>query len=200
MVAIATIATHDSFARTVVVRALDSPASVAADWLSASARVSGAQAAEASRPTRRTPAAINVVAWTPSPATLTGSRNVPIAAPIRLNAVTTPMPEARTLVGNSSLGYTTASACAAETANAKTAKSPTTTEGAAPVHTPRAMVTAVSTRNEPRMNGRRFIRLTSTIPATEPTSRNTFTITDWARSPSILSAASTVGKKVNNAK
>jgi hypothetical protein len=68
--------------------------------------VSGAQAIDTIKPTSRMAAIPAIEALNPNELKEKGSRNVPIAEPIRLIAVTIPIPEPRISVGKSSAGYT----------------------------------------------------------------------------------------------
>jgi hypothetical protein len=66
--------------------------------------VSGARAWETTAPRAQMAAPITIDAPIPMVEIPTGRRNVPMAAPIRLNADATPTPLDRTSVGNTSMG------------------------------------------------------------------------------------------------
>jgi hypothetical protein len=73
-------------------------------WVSESPVVSGAITCDTAPPITHSPAAMSMHGPMPMLSMPIGSRNVPAAAPIRLNAVDTPTPVLRSSVGNTSLG------------------------------------------------------------------------------------------------
>src|SRR5919107_787335 len=162
--------------------------------------VSGAQATERARPSSNTAVAPSIVGPVPNCATLVGSRNVPMAAPMRLIAAAIPVPEALTSVGNISAGYTLSRSAAAAMTKAKTEKSSRMTGTGACGKKPRAAPSTARTAKEPMVKVLRGIMSMMTTPTMAPANRKTLSRTSLENSPSTPRPSSTVGRKVKIAK
>jgi hypothetical protein len=98
----------------------------------------------------------------------TGSRNVPLAAPIRLIAAEKPTPLPRSSDGKISAGYTPVRSSEIALKNAKPTRQPSSTGTGPAAHTPVTSVVATITQNDVSSSRRRPTRSIATMPASAP--------------------------------
>src|SRR4051794_8384608 len=129
-----------------------------------------------------------------------GSRKVPLAAPMRLNAAATPMPLARSSEGNSSLGYTPQRSPEIALKNEKNAKHKTTIiPGAAP-QPPITASVIVITQKDVNSRGRRPVRSITRVPASAPMAATLLAAIVPTRSLEMCNVENTSGANVKIAK